>query len=255
MTPKTRFIVSAAALIAPLVALPIWHVLSPKFQEYNDLSKIVRGAGYHEPTLPTRLYGPGTINTWEVRSDGKVVLHPTCTVPHDVVEPLLLKQQTLVISRRFGDHNVFDASSKVVPSLVSATAGEQITEITVSLENMYEVTMSQEHLREVLKQVLKGSCEEVVFINLRAGSKVCQTARTLQADLVYRLSYSKSLSSEQKADLSGQVAGRLGLNINSSHMDELRGNDLYYGVAAYNSCLSLNGEDVDIVVTRSGQPS
>jgi len=257
MTPRTRVIVCAAALLAPIVAVGAWDILFSKtpLRSYDYLSEIVRTAGYDEPTLPTRLYGPGTINTWEIQSNGKIVLHPTCNVDEAVVEPLLLKERTLMIRRTIGDENVLDASSKVLTSLGSTTAAKQITRITVSLGDVYEVTMSQENLMKVLKRYLKDTCEEVVLNNLRVGSIVCQTVRTLEADVVYHLSYSKSLSSAQKADLRGEVAGSLDLTFDSSLEDELYGKGLYLGVTAYNNCFQLHGGDVDVAAGTPGQSS
>ncbi len=235
-----------AAFFMPLIALGAWYVLTEPGQEdpsANELGKFLLDSGYYEASPPSRLYGPGTINMVETLSNGALRLHRACNVSEDVLESMWIESSTGNTKIKSHDQNEFIATAQAKALVASDTAGERITRITVSLQDVRVVTMSHEDLIKTQKEYLKGTCAEVVAINLRNGAKVCQTDEVLQADLVYRVSYADGIESTQKAELAKQIAAKTQLTLNESQVEELRGENLYYGIKLSLNCFYLVGED------------
>lgn len=241
MDSRTRIAI-AAALLLPPIALGIWYAVTTQLDNgrvANELGDLLLETGYYEAAPPSRLYGPGTINMVETLSNGALKLHRACNVQDDALQSLWVESLSGVTKIASHDQNEFIATGQAKALAASETAGERITRITVSLQDVRVVTMSHEDLIKIQKQYLKGTCAEVVTFNLRNGAKVCQTDEVLQADLVYRMSYADGLESTQKADLARQIAAKTGLAVNSSQVNELRGEDLYYGVKLSLNCFYL----------------
>ncbi len=246
MTNGTRVAVLAAALLLPLGAVGVWYGLKTQLDDdraENDLGNLLISAGYLEPAPPSRLYGPGTINTVETLPDGKLRLHRACTVPEDALASMWVESSAG--NWNFANHaqDEFSASAEARRLAGSESAAQRITRISVSLEDMRVVTMSHEDLLKVQMQFLRGPCEQVVVHNLKAGAKVCQTDEVLQADLVYRVSYADGLEINEKADLAKQISAKLNVTEESSQVDELRGEDLFYGVKLRLNCFNLMDGD------------
>jgi len=246
MNRRTRAAVLAAALLLPLGALGVWYGLKTQLDDVrdgNNLGELLMEEGYLEPAPPSRLYGPGTINMVETRPDGKLRLHRTCTVPEDALTPMWVVSEAG--HRNFANHaqDEMVASAEARRFAGSEAAAQRVTRITVSLQDMRVVTMSHEDLIKVQREYITGSCEEVVVHNLKAGAKVCQTDEVLQADLVYRVSYADGLEITEKADIAKQISASLNLTEDSSQVDELRGENLFYGIKLRLNCFNLKNDD------------
>ncbi len=246
MNSRSRVVVLATALLLPLIGLGGWYAFKAHFDDdraANDLGRLLEQEGYLEPAPPSRLYGPGTINTVEELPGGKLRLHRTCSVPEDVLKSMWVV--SAAGNRNFANHahGELNASAQALRVAGSDTAAERITRITVSLEDMQVVTMSHEDLIKVQNEYIKGPCEAVVVHNLRAGARVCQTDEVLQADLVYRVSYADGLEISEKADIARRISANLNVTEESSQVDELRGEDLFYGVKLRLNCFDLKTGD------------
>ena len=71
----------------------IWY-LQPSDHD-RALANLLAQRGYYELATPAELYIPGTINTIEVRSDGKVDLHPTCKMDVGMLAKMTIKSRGL----------------------------------------------------------------------------------------------------------------------------------------------------------------
>src|SRR5262249_31901289 len=67
-----------AASASVVVGVLIWFIL-PLGKDLA-LADLLSEQGYWETVPPADYYLPGTINTIEVRSDGRIAIHPTCKI-------------------------------------------------------------------------------------------------------------------------------------------------------------------------------
>src|SRR5262249_28387955 len=89
--PKHK--VMAALGGGAVVAALVW-TLTP-FAGGHALADLLKEQGYWEIAAPADFYMPGTIHTIEVRSDGKIELHPTCTINADVLARMTIASRTV----------------------------------------------------------------------------------------------------------------------------------------------------------------
>lgn len=249
MFSRTRVVVLATALLLPLIALGIWHALVPQNDKHDQIDQILDELGYFVLVPPSRLFGPGTINTVEKLPNGSLKLHAACTMDKKALAALW--EESTTVERSFAQRvkNTFIASAKAGKMATSGAAGKQTNQISASLQDMRVITMSHENLIKVRGQYLKGTCEEAVLWNLRSGADVCQTEEVLQADITYRMHFVDGLESTETAALSEQIAASFGLTVDESRGDVIRGEDLYYGVKLrLTSCFRLKDNHQPIAI-------
>ena len=237
---RMRLYVSAAALLLPIAGLGIWEVISNRVAPDNGISVLMKGSGYYELRPPSRLGGPGTINTVETLSDGSLRLHPTCTMDKDMLASLWLESGTLDRQLVGNATNAFDAMADAFSVLAAHATGNRVKKISISFANMRILTISDENLFKLQSSYLKGPCEEAVAWNLKHQAKVCQTEEVLEADLAYRMSFADGIRIEEKAEAAKEFAGSAKLDVDITGEDEMRGNDLYFGVRVGLKCFTLN---------------
>jgi hypothetical protein len=97
---------SAGAVIAAV----IWFLPSGRGRQLGDFLK---EQGYWEIAAPADFYVPGTINTIEVLTGGKMVLHPTCTIPTDLLATMTIKSRGVDGAWKQGLDKTFDGSAEV----------------------------------------------------------------------------------------------------------------------------------------------
>src|SRR6266702_1776147 len=85
-------LVGSGTLIA-LVIVAVWFMW-PR-QGHDAIAAILLETGYFEIVPPTTFSGPGTVNTVEFLSDGKVKLHPTCDVEPGFLSDKIQKSLTV----------------------------------------------------------------------------------------------------------------------------------------------------------------
>jgi hypothetical protein len=241
---KTRLYVSVAALLFPLVGLGVWWTLTPRAVVDNGIQVVLDHDGYFELRPPSRLAGPGTINTVETLSDGSLKLHPTCIMDKDQLTSMWIVSDTLDHDLVRSASTAFNALSEALSNLAAETTGNQVKKVTISFRNMRIVSIADENIYKLRGDYLKGGCQEAVNGNLSAGAKVCQTEEVLEADLVYRINFADTVKVEEKAKLAEEITGSARLDVDSTSEDEMRGNDLYFGVKVGRKCLDEHGQTI-----------
>jgi len=211
-------------------------VLTPATANDNGIQVVLTHDGYFELRPPSRLAGPGTINTVETLSDGSLKLHPTCTMDKDELNSMWLVSDTLDHDLVRSASSAFNALSDALSMLAAETTGNQVRRVTISFRNMRIVSIADENIYKLRGDYLKGSCKDAVMINLHAGAKVCQTEEVLEADLIYRISFADDVKVEEKAKLAEEVTGSAKLDIDSKSEDEMHGDNLYFGVKVGQKC-------------------
>src|SRR5262245_52554886 len=72
--------VAGALAISAVLA---WFLIP--FSKDAVLADLLRDQGYWETVPPAEYYLPGSINTIEVRSDGRIAIHPTCKIDAELL--------------------------------------------------------------------------------------------------------------------------------------------------------------------------
>jgi hypothetical protein len=225
--PKVRAAVLGAALLLPVTLLAGWYWMVTR-SHADQLTRIVRQYGYTAVTPPSRLFGPGTITTVETLPDGTLQLHLACKMDDNALAAMWQKSPTVDRSLVSAIKQTFESSAKVLEMISSGARGRRTRGIDVSLRNINIVTMTYQDLIDVRNQYLKGTCEEVVIGNLRAGAAVCQPEEVLEADLVYKQAVQNGLGAHGKAETT-EAGGSLKVEEERSDTDEVQGEDLFLG--------------------------
>ena len=210
------------------ISLSIWY-LQPS-DHGRALADLLARQGYYEIATPAELYVPGTINTIEVRSDGKVELHPTCKADARMLAKITMKSRTVDHDLALGLNKKFDVSGKM-QNLVSATIGSnRSAKLDMSLQNSYILLATDEDLVRLQHELVKDTCQEAIELNIKNGGIVCQTRAALKGDLVYDVNYTQELAIEERGKLTTELAGTLNLSADQDRADRMQGNGLIYGI-------------------------
>lgn len=243
MSPKNRKRIAFAAVAAIAAAgISVWISVPPAM----TLRGILHSKGYIEIVPPSRLHGPGTINTVQVAGDGRVLLNPTCDIDPKVLSAAIQESEstdesfTQVVAKRF------DISSQIKKLLSSALAQSRTESVQVSLEKVSVLAISDESLLNVQSKFITGGCERAILWNLKRGQKVCQTVAVLRADVTYTIRFKSGLTAAEQAKISGELAQKLKLEAERQGTDRIVGRGLFYGVRLHPNEIIVNAPGVNV---------
>jgi hypothetical protein len=222
-----RLLVGSGALIA-LVIVAVWFMW-PR-QGHDTIAAILLETGYFEIVPPTTFSGPGTINTVEFLSDGKVAMHPTCDVEPEFLSDKIQKSQTVDRELKQSIEKKLDVTGELRENLAAAADMSQIGSIHLKLENASILLITDESLLSVRQALLKGECEDAVIENVSNGGIVCQTRAVLEADVVYEIGYNETVSIDERAKLTSEAAAKLNLDARQDADNQILGHQLFFGV-------------------------
>lgn len=247
-TVRARHVAVATVLLLPVAALLAWDFMTSG--PLDEPTQTIVAFGYQVLVPPSTIHLPGTINTVEIRSDGAVQLHPTCRMDRDVLAATMQQSITTVQERTARLENGFDVTAALRKVVGSTAVGEKVRSVRLSLRDMRILFMSDETLRRIRKQYIKDECQEAIMHNLSAGARVCQTEEVLQADAVYRIDYWDKLATDQRIHTAQAFAAKLGLSESTSEVEEIRGNDLFYGIKLKRYCIVPDGAEPQVTPLR-----
>jgi hypothetical protein len=210
------------------ISSSVWY-LQPSDHD-RALATLLAQQGYYEIATPADLYVPGTINTIEVRSDGKVELHPTCKMDAAMLTKMTMESRTIDHDLAVGLNKNFDISGEM-QNLISATvAGNRSAKLSMSLHNSHILLAADEDLLRVQHELVRGTCEEAIELNIKNGGIVCQTRAALKGDLVYDVNYKQELAIKEKGELTKDLAATLKLSADQDRANRMQGDGLIYGI-------------------------
>lgn len=233
--------------IAFVVAWLFWPL-----RDGDALAETIRGPGYWEIAAPADFYLPGTIHTIEVRSDGKIELHPTCTIDRELLAKITLKSRTIdrELARRLD--RKFDISGQLQDLVSAAIGGSKSAKVKMSFRNSDILYITEEDLWRVQREVFKEACREAIEWNINNAGRVCQTRSALRGDLVYDISYQRGITAEEKGKLTADLAATLKLTADQDQADRILGKELIYGVKLMGMVLvTVAAPPADCGVSRS----
>ena len=186
--------------------------------------------GYLEIVPPSTLHLPGSINSVEFASGGRVQLHPTCNIDRSDIWKEIEKAtaddnntQQWIIERK----EVSEAKAK---AFASEVGGMRIREVFASIMNPRILALTDETLLRMQRDMLKGACQEAVELNIMNGANVCQARAVLEADIEYTFSYEEGVSAKLQSDLTSQIAANLDLGTSEIGKNYIAGKKLFFAV-------------------------
>jgi hypothetical protein len=228
---KKKFAGGALAVVGIL----IWFLMP--FGRDAALADFLSEQGYWETVSPAESYLPGIINTIEVKSDGKIAIHPTCEIDPDLLARMTKHSQTVDRTLEERLNKGFDVSELIKQLLPIGLEGHKVKKLKLSLQNSSILQITDEELMLVRKEVIKGSCQEAIEWNINSGAAVCQTRAALMGDLVYDITYEAGVSAHEKK------AADSTLKENQGKADQMGGKGLIYGVNFVPRGILLNTPD------------
>ncbi len=222
------FWLSSGVFVAiALVMVAVWAGYPRKKQ---TITAILSETGYFEVVPPSTFGGPGTINTIEYLSSGRLELHPTCDVDPDLLVNKIQKSRTVDRDLKQSLEKKLDVSAQVREKLSAVAGMQQVEAVNLKLENANILLISDESLISTRNALLKSECEDAVTQNISSGGVVCQTRSVLEADVVYEIKYRKKISMEEKAKLTSEIAAKLDLDVHEGAEDKVSGSQLFFGI-------------------------
>ena len=233
----------------PSFGAVIWFL--PPFGNSPALADLLREQGYREIVAPAEFYVPGTINTIEVRSDGKIALHPTCTIDAALLATMTLQSRT--IDRTWAQRldKKFDVSGDCRSSFRSGSAAAR-SRSSACRSRTPAFCTSPTRTYGGFSGGVKDTCREAIEWNINSGGRVCQTRSALRADFVYDISYQDGISVQEKGQLTADVAATLKVEADQDRADRMFGTGLIYGVKLMPAGIVLNSPNAKPVDCGAG---
>jgi hypothetical protein len=224
---KWLWLGSGVSVAIALVMLAVWVEFPRKKQ---TITAILSETGYFEVVPPSTFGGPGTINTIEYLSNGRLELHPTCDVDPALLANKIQKSRTVDRDLQQSLEKNLDVSAEVREKLSAVIGMQQVERVNLKLENANILLISDESLISTRNALLKSDCEDAVTQNISSGGVVCQTRSVLEADVVYEIKYHNTISMEEKAKLTSEIAAKLDLDVHQGAEDKVSGSQLFFGI-------------------------
>ncbi len=240
--------VGSGAFIA-LVIVVVWFAWPRQGKE--TITAILLETGYLEIVPPTTFGGPGTINTIEFLSNGKVEMHPTCDIEPGFLADKIQKSQTVDRELKQSLEKKLDVSAEIKEKLAAIAGISQISSVHLKLENASVLLITDESLISARHALLKGECEDAVIENVSSGGIVCQTRSVLEADVIYEINYNDTVSIGERAKLTSEAAAKLNLDARQDSDNRISGHQLFFGVKlAPKPILASNSSEVKCTVLK-----
>jgi hypothetical protein len=212
------------------IALVMVSVYAGYPRQKQTITAILSETGYFEVVPPSTFGGPGTINTIEYLSNGRLELHPTCDVDPALLTGKIQKSRTVDRDLQQSLEKKLDVSAQVRDKLSAVTGMQQVERVNLKLEHANILLISDESLISTRNALLKAECEDAVTLNVSSGGVVCQTRSVLEADVVYEIKYHNTISMEEKAKLTSEIAAKLDLDVQQGAEDKVSGSQLFFGI-------------------------
>jgi hypothetical protein len=212
-----------AGLAVAAVGGLIWF-LEPLGDD-TALQNVLGEYGYWETAPPADFYLPGTINTIEVTSNGKIAIYPTCNIDPQTLAKVTLHSHTIDRTLAERLNKGFNLSGRIKDFLPVGVDAHKAKGVNLSLQNSILLQITEEELILVQRQIIKDACQEAIEISIKSGARVCQTRAALMGDLVYDMVYYDSGSAR-----TNNTGPTVKVDTDGENSDRVVGKGLIYGV-------------------------
>jgi hypothetical protein len=218
---RKKGLLAGALAISAVLA---WFLVP--FGKDAALADLLGDQGYWETVPPAEYYLPGSINTIEVRSDGRIAIHPTCKIDAELLNKYTLRSRTIdrTLAERLSKG--FDVTDRMEGLLPIEMKAHKAKKLVMSLQNSSILQISDEELFSIRKEIIKDTCQEAIEWNLNNGATVCQTRAALKGDLVYNIVYENDEWNRERS-----TGPSIGVERNERDTNQIVGKGLIYGVS------------------------
>jgi hypothetical protein len=189
------------------------------------LQNLLGEYGYWETAPPADFYLPGTINTIEVGSSGKIAIYPTCNIDPQTLAKITLHSHTIDQTLAERLNKGFNLSGRIKDFLPVGVDAHKAKTVNLSLQNSTLLQITEEELIQVQRAIIKDACQEAIEISIKSGARVCQTRAALMGDLVYDIVYNDSGSAR-----TNNAGPTVKVDTDGENSDRVVGKGLIYGV-------------------------
>lgn len=244
-------------LVPLLVILPgaAYMIVKAVKPPPDDVMKTIREAGFDPVMPPTRLRGPGGI----YQVDGKSY-RVVCAADPSLVKDKLRKSPTEDRVRTRLESGGFSLAGDYLAKINGKLGGDRLTSIQYSLTNVAISEIPMADLFDIQEALLsQPSCARMVGQLVKASKQVCAGYAALSATTSYKVNMNTKLAAQEESK--GQVLEAVktaieehaGSEISIRSADELKGDDLYYGIQLSQLCITPDTATEPSVLTQTPQ--
>lgn len=246
MPAKNRSLIYASTGLVLATAIAVgafmFFSITPPVSAATPAEILARN-GYLEIRPASKLNGPGTLNTVEVKTDSYVILHRTCRMDMAEIEALWATSQTTRENVAQQLEGRFNADSSLITRARLKVGVSKIKNIVVSFSNTKIVQLDDETVFILQRKYLKDTCEQVIRQLIKNNKCVTQPYEVLRSDLVYAVDYDQGISEEEKAKLTDMIIAEISTNAKRADSDTITGENLFFGIKLSVGCIVLNASD------------
>jgi hypothetical protein len=196
----------------------------------SELSKTLGKYGYIELLPPSRLVPPGTIV--EIKSKDPLIVGVVCQQIASLSDDIggkLLQSDSSASDLAQKTTATFQLEGGYLDKIKAKAEFKDVKDIKLSLSNVKVIEISDDVVIDAVKHRV-ATCMDAIKLRRANNQKVSMVKSVLQADVVYTVETSSSLSVEAKADITEKVKAELGGALEKTGTSSLTGNGLYWGV-------------------------
>jgi hypothetical protein len=239
-----------ALVIVPGATYFAYRIIRPPSDE---VLKAIVDAGFDPLVPPTRLRGPGALYEVEGRSYRVV-----CPVDPSLLNGKLQKSPTEDRVRSRLESGGFSLAADYLAKINGKLGGDRLTSIQFSLTNVEISEVAEQYLSEIQDVLLsQPSCSNIVTKLLRAKKKVCSGYAALSATTSYKVNVASKFAATEESKrpvlekVKSAIEEHAGSEIKINRDDELKGEDLFYGIQLSRLCMTLDDGSGPSVLTQT----
>jgi hypothetical protein len=238
----------AACLIAALV-VPAGVYAAKLIWQPNDITAIVRRAGFDPLIPPDRLRGPGSLYAVDGGSYQLV-----CAANPALLEGKVRKSPTETQVRQDLEKGAFSLGGDFVSAVNAKLGGSLLTSVEYRLTDVGISVIAYDDLGVIQNALLNDPrCDHAVHRFLKANKKVCPGYSALSATTLYRVNTDATVDSEAKAEAAvsatqSELDAKSHGDVRLRSKNELSGDDLFYGIRLSAFCVTFDDATEPIIL-------
>lgn len=246
------FVVVPALVILPGAAYFIYKSITPPTDE---VLRTIREAGFDPLTPPNRLRGPGALYLVDDNSYRKVCnADPTLVMDKMKSSPVPERVRTRL------EKGGFSLAGEYLGQLNGKLGGDLLTSVEYRLTNVAITEIAMSDLFDIQKALLsQPSCLHTVWQLVKANKQVCAGYAALRATTSYKVNVDKKFAASGKGSrpvldtVKSAIEENAGSEIKIVSADELKGDDLFYGIQLSQLCITTDTATEPSVLQQTPQ--
>lgn len=186
--------------------------------------------GFSEIQPPSTLLPPGTVIM--VKQQDPLIVSIVCTAQNAYgaeIASKLVKSASTTSMKSSSLEGSFDMAADYVKSVSGSAQGSSIERIGVTMANVGLDELPDDAVMASIKS-RTPECRDAIKLRRASGAQVSMVKSVVAADVTYVIRYRSSVDATVRADMTKQVAARLGLSGATASDASVAGTHLYWGI-------------------------